>query len=137
MAKTAAQLEREVARALGLPPAVTKKWRSKVAAYKRAIVDLERGYSEELFRVAVRARDALDKVINEAAAHVPYVPGQSPYQSDAIQTLKRERQELVSSTWERAQERGYEANRRSYSEETKRLREEERESRRPYEWMRR
>lgn len=137
MAKTAAQLEREVARALGLPPTVTKKWRSKVAAYKRAIVNLEGGYSDELFRVAVRARDALDKVINEAAAHVPYVAGQSPYQSDAIQALERERKELVSSTWERAQERGHEANRRFYAEEMKRLREKEREARRPYDWMRR
>lgn len=137
MAKTAAQLEREVARALGLPPAVTKKWRSKVAAYKRAIVNLEGGYSDELWRVAVRARDALDKAIYDAVAHVPYVPGQKQHEAEAIQALERERKELVASTWERAQARGHEANRRRYTDEMKRLREKEREAQRPYDWMRR
>lgn len=137
MAKSAAQLEREIAQALGLPSAVTKKWRSKVAAYKRAIAALEEGYSEDLFHKAVRARDALDKVIDEAAAHVPYVPGQSPYESEAIQALSRERKDLVSSTWERAQDLGHEANRRAGESEIRRLREEEREARRPYDWMRR
>lgn len=137
MAKSAAQLEREVAGALGLPPAVTKKGRSKIAAYKRAIVDLQGGYTDEGFRAAARARDALYKVIDEAAAHVPHVPGQSPYESSAIQALWRERDALVSSTWEQAQERGREASRRAYADEMKRLREEEREARRPTDWMRR
>jgi hypothetical protein len=137
VAKTAAQLEREIARSLGLPPAVTKKWKTKVAAYKRAIVDLESGYSEEIFRAAVRARDALDKAIYEATAHVPYDPAKPAHTSDAIQALERERKELVSSTWTQAQERGHEANRRRHTEEVRRLREEEREARRPYDWMRR
>ena len=137
MAKSATQLDREIAQSLGLPAAITKKWLSKIAAYKRAIAKLEAGYSEDLFRAAVKARDKLDDTINEAAAYAPYVPGQSPYLSDAIQALNRERKALVSSTWEQAQERGHEANRLVHQAESKRLREEEREARRPYEWMRR
>ena len=137
MTKTAAQLDREIAQSLGLPAVIMKKWRSKIAAYKRAIAKLEAGYSDDLFRAAVKVRDKLDDMINEAAAHAPYVPGQSPYLSDAIEALNRERKELVSSTWAQAQERGHEANRRAGEAESKRLREEEREARRPYEWMRR
>lgn len=137
MAKSAAQLDREIAQSLGLPDVVTKKWRSKVAAYKRAIAKLEAGYSDELFHAAARARDALDKAIYEATAHVPYDPAKPAHTSEAIQALERERKELVSSTWEPAKERGREANRRSGEEEIKRLREQEREARRPYDWMRR
>lgn len=137
MAKTSAQLDREIAQTLGLPAEVVKKWRSKVAAYKRAIAKLEAGYSEDLFYAVVRARDALDKAIYDAAAHAPYVAGKSPYLSDAIQTLQRERDALVSSTWEQAQERGREANYRRGRQEIKRLKEEEHEVNRPYEWMRR
>lgn len=137
MAKSAKQLEREIAQVLGLPAEVTKKWRSKVAAYKRAIAKLEANYSDDLFYAAVRARDALDKMIYEATAHVPYDPSKPAHLSDAIQALERERKELVSSTWEQAKERGREANRLSHEAESKRLREEEREARRPYEWMQR
>lgn len=137
MATSAKQLEREIAQSLGLPPEVVKKWRAKIAAYKRAIAKLEEGYSEELFRAAVKARNALDNAIWEATAHVPYVAGRSASESPAIQALERERKELVSTTWEQAQERGREATRRAHEEEIKRLREEEREARRPYEWMRR
>lgn len=137
MAKTAAQLDREIAQSLGLPAEVLKKWRSKVAAYKRAIAKLEAGYSDDLFYAAARARDALDKAIYEATAHVPYDPAKPAHTSDAIQALERERKELVSSTWEQAKERGREANRRAGEEEIKRLREKEREAQRPYEWMRR
>jgi hypothetical protein len=137
VAKSVSQLDREIVQILGLPPEIMKKWRSKVAAYKRAISKLEEGYSEELFHRAVSARNALDMLKNEAAAHVPYIPGQSPYLSEPIQALERERKELVSSTWEQAQERGREANYQRYREEGKRLREEEREAQRPYEWMRR
>lgn len=137
MAKSAAQLDREIAQSLGLPGAVTKKWRSKVAAYKRAIATLEESYSDDLFYAAVRARDALDKAIYEATAHVPYDPARPAHMSDAIQALERERKELVASTWEQAKERGREANRRASDAEVKRLREEEREAQRPYDWMRR
>jgi hypothetical protein len=125
-----AQLDREIAQAIGLPHEVLKRWRSKIAAYKRAVANVESGYSEADFWKMVKARDALDKVIYEASAHVPYT-------SDAIQALERERKELVSSTWEKAQERGREANYRASRAEIKRLEEEEREARRPYEWMKR
>ena len=84
-----------------------------------------------------RARDTLDKLIYEATAHVPYEAGRPAHLTEAIQALERERKALVASTWEQAQERGREANYRRSREESKRLEEEERESRRPYEWMRR
>jgi hypothetical protein len=131
------QIEREIAQTLGLPAPVVKKWRSKVAAYKRAIAKLEAGYSDDLFFAAARARDALDNMIWEATAHVPYVAGQSASESDAIKALQRERKELVSSTWDQAKEKGVAANREALEKERKRLDEEIREARRPYEWMRR
>lgn len=136
MARTPpAQLGREIAQVLGLPAEVLKKWRSKIGAYRRAAADVESGYSEAGYWKMVRARDALDKMINEAAAHVPYVAGKSQYESDAIQALERERKDLVSSTFEQAKERGREANYRASRAESKRLEEEEREARRPYAWM--
>jgi hypothetical protein len=130
-----AQLDREIAQAVGLPADVLKKWRSKVAAYKRAVAAVESGYTEDGFWKMVKARDALDKMISEATAHVPYTAGKSQYESDAIQALERERKALVSSTWEQAKERGREANYRSLRGEIKRITEEEREAKRPYEWM--
>jgi hypothetical protein len=123
-----AQLDREIAQAIGLPVDVLKKWRSRIAMYKRAVAAVESGYTDADFWKMVKARDALDKVIYEATAHVPYT-------SDAIQALERERKELVSSTWEQAQERGREANYRSLRGEIKRITEEEREAKRPYAWM--
>lgn len=135
MATPPAQLDREIAQAIGLPADVLKKWRSKIAAYKRAVTGVESGYTEDGFWKMVKARDALDKMISEAAAHVPYVAGKSQYESDAIQALERERKALVSSTWEQAKERGREANYRSLRGEIKRITEEEREAKRPYEWM--
>ena len=137
MAKSPAQLDREIAQSLGLPRAVLKKWRSKIAAYNRAIGKLEAGYSDEIFYAAVRARDALDKMIYEATAYVPSDPARPQHASEAIQALERERRELVSSTWAQAQERGREANRREGEAEIRRLREEEREARRPHDWTRR
>jgi len=134
-----AQLDREIAQAvdLGLPVEVMKKWRSKVAAYKRAVASVEASYTDEGHLKMARTRDALDKMIYEAGGHVPYVPGHPAYESEPIRALQRERDELVSSTWAQAQEHGHEANYRRYREESKRLQEEEREARRPYEWMRR
>jgi hypothetical protein len=110
MTKTPAQFDREIAQAI-LPPAIMRKWNAKVAAYKQAINKLEAGYSDDLFKGAAHARDALDKTINEAAARVPYVPGQSPYSSEAIQALERERKQLVTLTQlAQSAERGREAN---------------------------
>jgi len=143
VAKTPVQLDREIAQSLGLPPAVVKKWRSKIAAYKRAVVLVENGdTSTEAILKMAKARDALDKTIYEAGAHVPYVVGQSRTEArgpeaDAIKALQRERDELVSSTFQQAQERGRAVRQKSYEAEIERLREEEREAQRPYEWMRR
>ncbi len=136
MTKTPAQLDREIAQTI-LPPAVMRKWNSKIGAYKRAISKLEAGYSDELFKVAARARDALDKTINDAAAYVPYTPGQSPYLSEALQALERERKQLVSSsTLQQADERGREANYQRSRVQLQKLKEEEREAQRPITWMR-
>lgn len=135
--KSGTQLDREIAEALGLPAEITKKWKAKVAAYKRAVAAVEAGYSDEKHLKMAKARDALDKLIYEATAHVPYVVGGKPHLSPLIQALERERKELVASTWDRAQERGREANYQGYLKETKRLKEEEREANAPYAWMRR
>lgn len=114
-----------------------KKWKTKVTAYKRAISKLEAGYNDDHFYGAVRARDALDKAINDAAAYVPYVPGQPAHTAKAIQSLEHERQALVSSTWLQAQERGRAANYQSGREQIAKLKEEEHEDQRPTAWMRR
>lgn len=137
MTKTGTQLDREIAEALGLPDEITKKWKSKVAAYKRAVADLEKGYSDAGHLKMAKARDALDKLIDIATAHVPYVPGGKPHLTPPIQALERERKELVSSTWDRAQERGREANYHRGRQEIERLKKEERTVHAPYEWMRR
>ena len=136
MVKTA-QLDREIAQALGLPAAFMKKWRAKIAAYKRAVADVEDGYTDDGFRKMVRGRDALDKLIYEATSFVPYEAGRPAHLSEAVQALERERKALVAGTWEQAKERGREANYRRLRGEVKRIEEEEREARRPYEWMRR
>jgi hypothetical protein len=137
VAKPGAQLVREIQEALGLPPAIVKKWRSKISAYKRAVATMEAGYTEDAFRAMVRARDALDKAIYEAGAHVPYVADEPAHLSPAILALEKERVELLGKTWLQAQERGREVKRRAGEAEIKRLKEEEREAKRPYEWMRR
>lgn len=137
MTKTGTQLDREISEFIGLPAEITKKWKSKVAAYKRAVAAVEAGYTDAGHMKMAKARDALDNVIYEATAHVPYVVGGKPHLSPPIQALERERKELLASTWDRAQERGREANYKRLRGEIKRLTEEEREVRAPYEWMRR
>jgi hypothetical protein len=135
--KTGTQLDREISEFVGLPAAIMKKWKSKVAAYKRAVAAVEEGYTDAGVLKMAKARDALDKLIYEATAHVPYVVGGKPHLSPPIQALEAERKELVSSTWERAKERGREANYRRGREEIAKLEEAERAARAPYEWMRR
>jgi hypothetical protein len=138
-----AQLAREIAQSLGLPPDVVKKWRSKIKAYKRAVAVVEGGdTSTEAILKMAKARDALDKAIYEAGAHVPYVSGQSWTQAqgpeaDAIHALQKERDELVSSTFQQAQDRGREARSQAHRAEVKRIEEKIREANRPYEWMKR
>lgn len=137
MAKTSAQLDRDIAQTLGLPAAFVKKWRAGITAYKRAVTRVEEGYSEDGFRKMVQTRDALDKLIYTAGALVPYVAGRSAHESDAIRALEQERKDLVASTWSQAQERGREANYRGQRTEIKRLEEQERDVRQPYAWIRR
>lgn len=137
MAKPSSQLAREIAEALGLPDAITKKWTAKVAAYKRAAAAVEAGYTDAGFWKMVKSRDALDTLIYEATAHVPYVVGGQRHLSPPILELERERKDLLASTWDRAQERGREANYQRLRGEIKRITEQEREAQKPHEWMRR
>jgi len=85
VAKPPAQLDREIQEALGLPAAVVKKFRSKIATYKKAVATMEAGYTEDAFRAMVRARDAIDKAIYDATAYVPYVAGQPAHLAQPIQ----------------------------------------------------
>lgn len=135
MSKTPTQIDREIQEALGLPPEIMKKWRSKIAAYKRAVAAMEAGYSDDAFRTMVKARDTLDKVIYEATGHVPYTAGRPAHLAAPIVAMEAERKELVGRTWHQAQEKGREANYRRLRGEIKRITEEEREAKRPYEWM--
>lgn len=137
MAKTPAQLDREIQSGLGLPAEVMKRWRTKVAAYKRAVADVEAGYSEAGWRAMMKARDALDKAIDHAAAHAPYTAGRSPYLAEPVVALSDERKDLVSRTWEAAQVKGREANYRANRAKSRQIDEEIREANRPYEWMKR
>jgi len=135
VSKTPTQLDREIQDALGLPPTITKKWRTKIAAYKRTVAKMEAGYSDDVFRAMVKARDALDKVIYDATGRVPYVAGSPAHLAPPIQAMEAERKELLGRTWHQAQEKGREANYSRLRGEIKRLTEEEREAKRPYEWM--
>jgi hypothetical protein len=134
MSKTPAELDREVQEAVGLPPAIVKKWRTKIAACKKTLRELEASYSEPAFWKAVRARDALDKIIDEACQHA-YTPGASPYQSPPIAAMVEEKKALYEGGLEPVSARGREANYRARMEESKRLKAEEREIQRPYDWM--
>jgi len=137
MAKKASQLDTEIQTALGLPPAVVKKFKSKLAAYRKAVADLEAGYTDAKLMKMAKARDAIDYTIWDATAHVPYDAGKAASSAAPIVEMQRERDELVRSTWERAKERGHEANAKAHSTERKRIDEEIREANRPYEWMKR
>ena len=135
MSKTPTQIDREIQEALGLPPEIMKKWRAKIAAYKKAVAAMEDGYSDTLFRAMVKARDVLDKVIYDATAHVPYTAGRPAHLAAPIVAMEAERKELLNRTWHQAQEKGREANHLRMRGEIKRITEEEREAKRPYEWM--
>lgn len=136
MSKTPAELDREVQEAIGLPPAVMKKWRTKITACKKALRELGAGYSEPAYWKAVRARDALDKMIYEAAGHVPYGTGPA-HLAPPIVAMEAEKKALLEGGMEAVSARGRDANARARAEETKRLRAEEREIQRPYDWMKR
>ncbi len=137
MPRTPASLDRDIQAALGLPAAVIKRWRTKVAAYRKAVRELEGGYSDAGVMKLAKARDALDTAIWDASAHIPYSPDQKPHLSPPIVELQRERDELVRGTYTQAQAAGREANERASRAELKRIDAEIRERDRPYDWMRR
>ncbi len=131
------KIGREVQALLGLPSEVVKRVRTKMAAYRKAVREVESGYSDAGLRKMAKARDAIDYAISDAVAHVPYVPGEKPHLSPAIVELERERNELVRGTWEAALERGRSANASAHRAEIKRLDEEIREANRPFDWIKR
>lgn len=112
-----------------LPAALLARWKRGIAAYKKAISEIESG-DREGFERAVRARNKLDKLIDEAAAHAP-----GSYKDPAVEALDTEKSALPKIT--DAEERGRQARGRQYDAERKRLTEEIREERRETDWMKR
>lgn len=108
--------------------AIYPKWQRAIAATRRAIADVESG-GEDWMSIK-RAKDRLYKLVDEGAKHSPL-----SYKEPALELLYAEMKTLPSI--EQATERGRQVRERQQREEIKRLREEEREARRPYEWMRR
>ena len=108
--------------------AVYPKWQRAMATARRAIAEVEGGNDD--WMSIKRAKDRLYKLVDEAAAHAPLT-----YKDPAVEALLGEISALTSI--EQATERGRAARDRERSAELKRLREEELEARRPYEWMRR
>lgn len=108
--------------------AIYPKWQRSIAAARRAIADVAAG--DEDWKPIQRAKDRLHKLIDEAAAHSPL-----SYKEPALDLLYAEIKAL--SSIEDAVNQGRDARIKARNEEIKRLREEEREARRPYEWMRR
>ncbi len=108
--------------------AIYPKWQRAIATARRAIAAVEAG--DDDWQAIKRAKDRLYKIVDEAAAYAPLT-----YKDPAIEALLAEIAALPSI--DQATERGREARGRERSAELKRLREEEREAQRPYEWMRR
>jgi hypothetical protein len=108
--------------------ALYPKWQRAIAAARRAIADVEAGSGD--LNPLFRAKDRLYKLIDEAAGHAPL-----GYQDPAVTSLYAEIEALPKPS--EVEERGRQARERAQRGEIKRLREEERELRRPNEWMRR
>ena len=104
------------------------KWQRAMANARRAIAEVEAGSDD--WKAIQRAKDRLYKLVDEAAGHAPL-----SYKDPAVAELHTEISSLPSI--EQATERGRAARGRERDTETKRLREEEREAQRPYDWMRR
>jgi hypothetical protein len=108
--------------------AIYPKWQRAIAAAQRAIAEVEAGAED--WKPIQRAKDRLYKLVDEAAALAPL-----SYKDPALDLLLAEIKALPSI--DSATSRGRDARDKQRSAELKRLREEEREARRPYEWMRR
>ena len=103
------------------------KWVRAIATARRAIADVEAG--SEDWQAIMRAKDRLHKLVDkEAAAIAPL-----GYRDPVIPALLAEISAL--SSIEAAQRLGVAARDVKRNIESKRLREEEREINRPYEWM--
>jgi hypothetical protein len=130
MTKTPTQLDAEIAASLAtsaIAP-VLKKWRAGVAAYRRAVAQLEAGADD--WQPARKALDKLDKLIHQAAQHAPL-----SYKDPAVDALHQEKAALPS--FSEARERGQAVRSKARDVEIGKLRTEEREARRPYDWMKR
>lgn len=137
MAKSTAKIATEIQELLGLPPTAVKKWRTKMAAFRKAANDLAYGYTDAGMERMRKTRDAIDKAIYDAVAEVPYVPGAKQHLAPPILKMEAERQKLVDELWEPSIAKGRAANEQASRAELKRLDEAIRERDRPYDWMRR
>jgi len=108
--------------------AIYPKWQRAMAAVRRAIAAVEGGSDD--WQSIKRAKDRLYKLVDEAAREAP-----TSYRDPAINVLYGEIAALPSI--DQATERGRQVREKQQRAEIERLREEEREARRPYEWMRR
>jgi lysophospholipase L1-like esterase len=107
---------------------IRKKWASKKKAYLKQLQALSRGDGD--FDAAVRARDRLSNMINEAAGYAP-----KSYLDPVIESLNTEYDALPKIG--EAVEAGRQARRAEGEAEIKRLKAEEREVNREFDWMRR
>lgn len=127
MPKTPSQLQRDIDRVCVIAP-VLPKWRRAIAAYKKAIADLESGGDD--WQKASSARNRLDKIIDEAAG---YCPGN--YTDPAIDRLRAEQAALPRIST--AQERGRKVREELHRAELKAFVERERELKAKYDvWKR-
>ena len=114
--------------------AIYPKWQRAMATARRAIAEVETGTGSETgredWKALQRVKDRLYKLVEEAAAHAPL-----SYKDPSITALYGEIKALPSM--EETVNKGREARIKERDAEIKRLREEEREARRPYDWMRR
>jgi hypothetical protein len=125
--KLTSALDRDIAASISIDR-VKKRWRSKLAAYQRAIAALEAGTGG--LEPAERALTGMYKVIDEMAQHAP-----KSYADPETKALQAELDSRVKIT--DAQSRGLESRQRARSEEIRELRNQEREANRSIDWMRR
>lgn len=108
--------------------ALYPKWIRAVAATHRAIDAVREGSGN--WEAIRRAKDKLYKLADEAAREAPLT-----YHDPAVKALIAEIEALPKI--DDVEKEGLAAREKMRSAEIKRLREEEREANRPYEWMKR
>jgi hypothetical protein len=125
--KLVSALDRDIAASLAIDR-VRKRWRTKLAAYQRAIAALETGSGE--LEPAERALTGMYKIIDEMAQHAPR--SYADPETIALQAELDGRVKIAD-----AQSRGLEARSHARSEEIRELKDQEREANRSIDWMRR